>query len=161
MNHIFDDGQERAAVRWHSVMTRLSLTITVGQILTARLFDELKSMGPILRLVHSSRESECEAKFVTTTMVHGKYPRRRFAKVEHISTWANNSLQIWWRQIRFRFRFRFRFRVKYDGFRQQKCGISKQNIQRVGDPEGYHGYNNDYTVILYAFSVTTEALILF
>ena len=35
------------------------------------------------------RESECEAKFVTSTMVRGKYSRRRFAKVEHnISTWA-------------------------------------------------------------------------
>ena len=50
---------------------------------------------------HASRERECEAKFVTSTMVQGKYSRRRFAKVEHISTWANNSLRI-------------RFHVKYE-----------------------------------------------
>ena len=38
-----------------------------------------------------------------STMVHGKYSRRRFAKCEHVSTCANTSPRIGWRQIRFAF----------------------------------------------------------
>ena len=55
-------------------------------------FQSSEDRNSALRPVHNSRESKCEAKFVTSidTMVHGKYSRRRFAKVEHISTCANN-----------------------------------------------------------------------
>ena len=63
------------------------------------MFSFNRMLGFDLRPVHTSRESECEAKFVTSTMVHGKYSRRRFAKVQHISTCANNLLRIWWRQM--------------------------------------------------------------